>query len=128
MRKLRSPFITLASTWSPSFDGGSNDETVSVDCIMRFPALRVSCQEVPRRNGPGLTPSIRWIAGIHCLEEPRSESTENTRSGLAAIIAVRVKVMGWPERNAVIKDRKSTRLNSSHLVISYAVFCLKKKK
>src|SRR2546426_6546998 len=25
-------------------------------------------------------------------------------------------------------DRKSTRLNSSHLVISYAVFCLKKKK
>src|SRR2546426_3283516 len=28
----------------------------------------------------------------------------------------------------VIRDRKSTRLNSSHLVISYAVFCLKKKK
>src|SRR5256885_7092305 len=30
----------------------------------------------------------------------------------------------WCER----RDRKSTRLNSSHLVISYAVFCLKKKK
>src|SRR2546426_6853242 len=29
---------------------------------------------------------------------------------------------GWP------RDRKSTRQNSSHLVISYAVFCLKKKK
>src|SRR5256885_9901487 len=29
---------------------------------------------------------------------------------------------------AVLLDRKSTRLNSSHLVISYAVFCLKKKK
>src|SRR5256885_12252400 len=30
--------------------------------------------------------------------------------------------------NAIwIQDRKSTRLNSSHLVISYAVFCLKKK-
>src|SRR2546426_9245089 len=29
---------------------------------------------------------------------------------------------------ADITDRKSTRLNSSHLVISYAVFCLKKKK
>src|SRR5690625_5868824 len=27
-----------------------------------------------------------------------------------------------------IKDRKSTRLNSSHVAISYAVFCLKKKK
>src|SRR2546426_4869352 len=30
-------------------------------------------------------------------------------------------------RLRVIRDRKSTRLNSSHLVISYAVFCLKKK-
>src|SRR5256885_13167854 len=29
---------------------------------------------------------------------------------------------------ADLADRKSTRLNSSHLVISYAVFCLKKKK
>src|SRR5256885_11554840 len=29
---------------------------------------------------------------------------------------------------SAISDRKSTRLNSSHLVISYAVFCLKKKK
>src|SRR5256885_5671087 len=29
---------------------------------------------------------------------------------------------------ARLPDRKSTRLNSSHLVISYAVFCLKKKK
>src|SRR5256885_10013687 len=31
-------------------------------------------------------------------------------------------------RNRPARDRKSTRLNSSHLVISYAVFCLKKKK
>src|SRR5256885_5092752 len=32
------------------------------------------------------------------------------------------------ERGGPVQDRKSTRLNSSHLVISYAVFCLKKKK
>src|SRR5688500_19769361 len=46
--------------------------------------------------------------------------------------------LGWPRTtdslcpNCVIEaresDRKSTRLNSSHLVISYAVFCLKKKR
>src|SRR4051812_49647550 len=30
--------------------------------------------------------------------------------------------------DAILKDRKSTRLNSSHMSISYAVFCLKKKK
>src|SRR5258708_29580831 len=32
------------------------------------------------------------------------------------------------ENHACRKDRKSTRLNSSHQIISYAVFCLKKKK
>src|SRR5258708_26889631 len=31
-------------------------------------------------------------------------------------------------RNPLALDRKSTRLNSSHQIISYAVFCLKKKK
>ena len=31
------------------------------------------------------------------------------------------------DKRVEFKDRKSTRLNSSHLVISYAVFCLKKK-
>src|SRR5256885_10282038 len=30
--------------------------------------------------------------------------------------------------DGIARDRKSTRLNSSHLVISYAVFCLKKKE
>src|SRR2546426_8600979 len=35
--------------------------------------------------------------------------------------------LGIPVANGY-GDRKSTRLNSSHLVISYAVFCLKKKK
>src|SRR5256885_6274664 len=39
-------------------------------------------------------------------------------SSLSALLQ---PVFGW-------RDRKSTRLNSSHLVISYAVFCLKKKK
>src|SRR2546426_9062401 len=33
----------------------------------------------------------------------------------------------FQERAGAMRDRKSTRLNSSHLVISYAVFCLKKK-
>src|SRR6266446_7814087 len=38
-------------------------------------------------------------------------------------------LLGSGNRNDVVAlDRKSTRLNSSHLVISYAVFCLKKKK
>src|SRR5947207_7780547 len=35
---------------------------------------------------------------------------------------------GWAQLTSLKRDRKSTRLNSSHTVISYAVFCLKKKK
>src|SRR5438552_5132563 len=35
---------------------------------------------------------------------------------------------GCADRSARGRDRKSTRLNSSHQIISYAVFCLKKKK
>src|SRR2546426_5733792 len=51
-----------------------------------------------------------------------------------ATAAVPMPPMARPVRTALRAprarraDRKSTRLNSSHLVISYAVFCLKKKK
>src|SRR5256885_11925190 len=41
--------------------------------------------------------------------------------------AIAKKIATGLGRVALVADRKSTRLNSSHLVISYAVFCLKKK-
>src|SRR5437588_8472065 len=41
---------------------------------------------------------------------------------------VRVRRTNAMEAWRIRQDRKSTRLNSSHTVISYAVFCLKKKK
>src|SRR5256885_16465302 len=45
----------------------------------------------------------------------------------AFVILVVYGHLGWALVVFVTADRKSTRLNSSHLVISYAVFCLKKK-
>src|SRR5947207_5939556 len=53
-------------------------------------------------------------------------SRDRTRSTCPAAPAGK----GWPFRLPASRkgDRKSTRLNSSHTVISYAVFCLKKKK
>src|SRR3989454_8771425 len=53
------------------------------------------------------------------------ESAVGARGGGAE--AVTRVVVGEHQRRRA-GDRKSTRLNSSHLVISYAVFCLKKKK
>src|SRR2546426_5705436 len=56
----------------------------------------------------------------------RSEAAEET--GPIGREQQRRKDSGHEEDESVQQDRKSTRLNSSHLVISYAVFCLKKKK
>src|SRR5256885_4828979 len=44
------------------------------------------------------------------------------------VLGARRDVGGGYRHARRLQDRKSTRLNSSHLVISYAVFCLKKKK
>src|SRR5690625_6761203 len=47
------------------------------------------------------------------------------RGGVGPTTSDDTSQSGW---NRVSLDRKSTRLNSSHVAISYAVFCLKKKK
>src|SRR2546426_3643161 len=63
-----------------------------------------------------------------CYPESSNQGSQWKRSRYAlaedwaAVRAEKQKALSWME------DRKSTRLNSSHLVISYAVFCLKKKK
>src|SRR5688500_16625117 len=65
-----------------------------------------------------------------CPGRPRRSKLRNHPGGSAALLApaeidraLRMKIV----ERAYAEDRKSTRLNSSHLVISYAVFCLKKK-
>src|SRR5438876_7509922 len=54
-----------------------------------------------------------------CLVKGAGRNFKLTASAIAA---------SRPERRSRRRDRKSTRLNSSHPSISYAVFCLKKKK
>src|SRR5947207_5526067 len=61
--------------------------------------------------------SATFIASSIRLAAGTTRATSPERSASAASIMRPVKL-----------DRKSTRLNSSHTVISYAVFCLKKKK
>src|SRR2546422_2455022 len=59
--------------------------------------------------------------GEHLREDRREEDEREERTSVRVSARVR---HGIPRR----RDRKSTRLNSSHGYISYAVFCLKKKK
>src|SRR5256885_2816571 len=57
------------------------------------------------------------------------DAPRGARARLALVHDLGLRVEGIAVEDGLRElDRKSTRLNSSHLVISYAVFCLKKKK
>src|SRR5256885_6492313 len=59
---------------------------------------------------------------------PRRGTTKWLSSGCELFKSSTMRSPPCASTTASKRDRKSTRLNSSHLVISYAVFCLKKKK
>src|SRR2546427_8408745 len=58
----------------------------------------------------------------------RSAVADQDRQRLAAVLGRFDRLLADFGNGVVEADRKSTRLNSSHSQISYAVFCLKKKK
>src|SRR2546426_1748972 len=64
----------------------------------------------------------------HVLKiEPQAQVTQNVTMFPVDVDILNPDHLLKPGMNTEVEDRKSTRLNSSHLVISYAVFCLKKK-
>src|SRR2546426_1776455 len=65
----------------------------------------------------------------HGRRMPRGHEREaRVACHVLGVGAIQEEGLSHPPPGATGRDRKSTRLNSSHLVISYAVFCLKKKK
>src|SRR4051812_50006495 len=60
----------------------------------------------------------RCMCGIAYLQQKKTD----------VVFTLRTRSHAIPHMQRQGKDRKSTRLNSSHMSISYAVFCLKKKK
>src|SRR5438045_8378284 len=76
-----------------------------------------------------------WSSGV-CLSDLPGHGVMTLRAGCretgvrhrrCGLVVVRLMATDAGGRGDVEVDRKSTRLNSSHLGISYAVFCLKKK-
>src|SRR5688572_31894979 len=69
------------------------------------------------------TPVLHTQIALRCLQDRPELFVHHEFSLFIANLHHPYRVVG-----TVVRDRKSTRLNSSHSQISYAVFCLKKKK
>src|SRR3712207_8196753 len=67
------------------------------------------------------------IIAINLADDDELISVRHASEGDEVVMVTRGG-MGMKFREGDARDRKSTRLNSSHANISYAVFCLKKKK
>src|ERR1041385_9325703 len=81
--------------------------------------MRFSVYVPPHAGGERL-PVLYYLAGLTCTEE-----TFMIKAGAQQLAAAAGIMLVAPDTSP---DRKSTRLNSSHGYISYAVFCLKKKQ
>src|SRR3712207_7115376 len=77
----------------------------------------------PRRLGEWLTEAGLTL---HVLRPHADDRLPDQLEGYAACVVLGGEQHAYPGPDGA--DRKSTRLNSSHANISYAVFCLKKKK
>src|SRR5258708_18753680 len=74
----------------------------------------------PQPGRVGTISSPFWMTG-GCV-------TRSSFQGTSSISISMMRKLGMAAQRLALIDRKSTRLNSSHQIISYAVFCLKKKK
>src|SRR2546426_3767380 len=82
-------------------------------------SVAADTQEIPVVNG-GLGPCSVDFTVEDGSHKPLYDAKIN--------VTIRYGFLSKRRTDLEVGDRKSTRLNSSHLVISYAVFCLKKKK
>src|SRR5205085_12492026 len=98
-------------------------DTTGTHTLSLHDALPISSTERTLRCGATTQDPLRdWLpstAVISSAAGPVAASSASPRAGMSA-----VRAASSPRVRA---DRKSTRLNSSHSQISYAVFCLKKK-
>src|SRR5207244_8845669 len=102
----------------------------SADLAYDFAGTQVAFHAQQGSHAEPAIDGAAYLAGnansrpIPCPSHPLLELI----AGFAAIPGLAPIALGHPDSLNALADRKSTRLNSSHQIISYAVFCLKKKK
>src|SRR3989449_5153700 len=113
-------------TWRPSRSRPLKRDTAS--CASS--AVAISTKPKPRdRPVPGSVTTVAdsTVPAAAKTSRRRSLVTENGRPPTNSLCAITCP-LATSSAESARPDRKSTRLNSSHGYISYAVFCLKKKK
>src|ERR1035441_10750066 len=116
----------VCTAFNADFDGDQMAVHVplSYEAQLEAAMLMLSSHNIlsPQNGGPIVVPTQDIVLGCYYLTKLKEgDLGEGMMFGSSeeTIIAY---------NNGVVGDRKSTRLNSSHLGISYAVFCLKKTK
>src|SRR5256885_7752138 len=105
--------------------GASMGGMIAQEVAISFPQRVRSLTSIMSTTGnPKLPPPTREAAAMLMAPPPRTKEEYFERFAKTWKV---LRVGSFPEDEALdpARDRKSTRLNSSHLVISYAVFCLK---
>src|SRR5690625_5584710 len=100
-----------------------NKEKYSFKTVSRDVLQVLNDQGIEQAHFVGVSLGTIIIRTIGEMEPDRVLSA--VMCGAITRLNVRSRVLVW--LGHTFKDRKSTRLNSSHVAISYAVFCLKKK-
>src|SRR5437773_7938124 len=95
-------------------------------CFTALLALFCAAPALYAQGGEPQYFAIRGAKVVPVSGPPVENATIVISRGLITAIGKDVTIP--PEAWVIEGDRKSTRLNSSHITISYAVFCLKKKK
>src|SRR3989454_3183648 len=91
-------------------------------------AMPVASPSIPSKKLNALVmPTIHSTVSSTLSASPQTLCGKKVRS-LPAQMTIAAAAIWTTSLTVAGTDRKSTRLNSSHLVISYAVFCLKKKR
>src|SRR5947209_10650254 len=94
----------------------------AISTLFPYTTLFRSYRPIVREQTTEKLRDLYWGQGYNDVEVDISTRRRKEAGELDVIVQIN------EGRQSVARDRKSTRLNSSHANISYAVFCLKKKK